>query len=91
MLIYSKLDDKEHWLIKTIIILLAIYLTLFIPRFIHYNIQDIISYDFLKYYLWFIRIFTIYLFGYFIYSMVNYYGKLDWVKKIIKDNFGKKK
>lgn len=84
-----KLDEK-HYLFKTFLLCFSIYLIAVIPRIIIQYVDFGFSYDILKYYLRFLWIFTIYLAGYFIYSIANYYGKLDVFKQIIKDNFGKK-
>lgn len=89
LFLYYKLDES-HYILKTFIVCFTIFLAVIIPRVIFNYVFFDFSGDFLKYYMWFLRIFIIYLFGYFLWSVADYYGKTEWFKRFLKGNFGKK-
>lgn len=89
LLIAYKLDDS-HKILRTLIVLITFYLILWIPKLmINYDvgIMDISLYE---NYLIFLKVFSFYLLGYFIWSIADYYGKTATAKQFFKDNFGKK-
>lgn len=89
LFIYSKLD-QNHKHLKTFILLFVMYLTLVIPRALNVFIADKFSSDLVIYYVWFLRVITIYIIGYFLWSIADYYGKTSGIKNWINDKVGNK-
>lgn len=89
LFIYSKLD-QTHKHLKTFILLFVMYLTLVIPRALNVFIADKFSADLVIYYIWFLRVVTLYIIGYFVWSIFDYYGKTSGIKNWINDHVGNK-
>jgi len=90
LFIYYKVDDSIHPLFRTFILCFVIFLTMLVPRALFALTKTPFSSDFATYYVWFLRIFIVYLMGYFIWSIADYYGKTEVFKSFIKGNFGKR-
>lgn len=89
IVLWLKLDDS-HKIFKTFLILFTIYLTALIPRALNVFINNALSWDFMRYYLLFLKIFGWYLLFYFIWSVADYYQKTTPLKQWFNDNFKNK-
>lgn len=88
--IVSQLDVKIHNILRTFIILFIIYFSAVIPRTLAFLVNNSITSDLLKYYLLFLKIFSVYLLLYFMWSILEYYGKTTDIKRFIHDKVGNK-
>ena len=90
LFVYHKLDENSHQIFRTFILCFTIFLTVLVPRALFTLTKTTFSLDFVGYYTWFLRIFIIYLAGYFLYSLLDYYGKAEFFKKFFNRKFGKR-
>lgn len=78
LIVSATLNDK-HGLLKLLIQFFALYFLYLIPTLTLSNISGV-PLTFFKLYNWFIKILWIYIFGYLIYELLNYMGKLTKIK-----------
>lgn len=90
LFVYAKVDETKHQIFKTFLLCFTLFLTMLVPRTMSVVEDTTFASDFVVYYTWFLRVFTIYIIGYFVWSIADYYKKTDWFRRYILDGFKNK-